>query len=616
MRVRISVNMNPRVGVWVLLTIISPFAIAQKRISCPDGIHVEINIRELSIKYDASSFAGTLSSLGALSGRFDFTPKKLQEATATTQQWDEFLKGLAAGYNSCAITREQYAEGLTRLYPRIKADATGLEEIRKSISAGQKANAKQLQGLIDSYYSSLKMFAVISGSEITLQRIEVLSEQVVEGNRHILEAQADISRKLDALKQENKQAPLADPGTVASEVHKALSGRSTDAENAYSSAYKLMEQYRFQEAIPYLQQAINDVPIPQFYYALGRAYLQTTDLKNAEKVFREGLAVPLLDDHHEAQISSELAQTLFEKGELDGALAYSQIALRDVRRIYGAESIEAGNVMDNTGRILREKGQLDEALAASMQALAIYQKKLNSDSPEIAEAANHIGLVLQIKGDLDGALNYTLRALDIDKKVYGPMHPLVALNSMSVAQILLDKGNLQGAMKYATEAIKIDEKAFGPDHPRVAFDFSNIAQIFQAKGYLTEAMDYTKRALAIDEKVYGPNHPAVATRLNNIGEIFLDQGDLDNALINTKRAFDIDKGVYGPNSTNVALIAFNIADILRAKGRFNEALVYANMALSVIQPAYGASDERTKKIVALIARIRSSMQGAALGFPK
>jgi len=126
-----------------LLLGIAPIAPAQNAIHCLDGDHVLIDVKQIAIQYDASSFAGTLSSLSVLSGRLQIEPKKLQEAAAATQQWNEFLKGLVEGYNACAVTKQQYDDGLNRIYPRLKEDAAGLEGIRKIISEGQRAEAKQ-----------------------------------------------------------------------------------------------------------------------------------------------------------------------------------------------------------------------------------------------------------------------------------------------------------------------------------------------------------------------------------------------------------------------------------------------------------------------------------------
>ena len=151
---------------------------AQKTVHCADGDHILIDVKQIAIQYDASSFAGTLSGLSALGPRLEVAPKKLQDAAAATQQWNEFVKGLAAGYNSCAVTQQQYADGLNRIYPRLKEDAKDLDDIRKLISDGQKADTKRLEALLDSYWNNLRQFAQASGKEVILERIEALSAQV------------------------------------------------------------------------------------------------------------------------------------------------------------------------------------------------------------------------------------------------------------------------------------------------------------------------------------------------------------------------------------------------------------------------------------------------------
>jgi len=89
---------------------------AQKRTTCPDKTQrVQYDLKQLQIQYNASSFAGTLASLGALSAHLSVEQKVLRQASAATQQWNEFLKGLVAGYNSCAITNQQYADSLKRI---------------------------------------------------------------------------------------------------------------------------------------------------------------------------------------------------------------------------------------------------------------------------------------------------------------------------------------------------------------------------------------------------------------------------------------------------------------------------------------------------------------------
>ena len=350
---------------------------AQQKITCPDKTQrITIDLKQLQIQYNASSFAGTLASLGALSAHLSVEQKVLQQASAATQQWNEFLKGLVSGYNSCAITNQQYTDSLKRIYPRLKEDAAGLEEIRKVVSEGRKADETRLKSLLDSYFANLRQFAGTSGGEIIIERIAAVVDKSTD---RVLE-------RLDELERNLKQTPIATPAQVKKEVgaiKEKLTGQSDEAQAAYDKGYDLYQRYRFTEAIPSLKEALKIIPLPEFYLALGNAYLGLPDLAEAETTYTEGLrqSINSRDEKHEAIFSNQLGRALKAKGDLDGALRYTQ------------------------------------------RALAIDEKVYGPDHPDVARDANNIGLILQAKGDLDGALRYTQRSLTIGEKVYGPDHP-------------------------------------------------------------------------------------------------------------------------------------------------------------------------------------------------
>ena len=393
-------------GLFLFSLLVCGEAAAQKKISCPDGDHIEIDIKQITIQYDASSFAGTLSSLSVLGARLEVAPKKLQEAAVATQQWNEFMKGLVAGYNSCAVSRQQYEDGLKRIYPRLKEDAVDLEAIRKVVSEGHKADEKRLQSVLESFYSNLKQFAQISGKDIILERIEALSEQVSAGQASILQQQKTdtevIVAKLNELEQISKQAPLPTPaevGTEISELRKSLLAKADEGEAAYKKGYELLDQYRFQEAIPYLQQAVSAVRMPDFYLALGRAYEGLPDLARAERVLREGLTLVegKNDDQHEAQLANQLGITLLDKGDLDGALSYVQRALKIDEKVYGPGNPSVAIDANNIGQILKDKGDLNGALSYIERALKIFEASYGPDNPLTKTAAENLERIKQMK---------------------------------------------------------------------------------------------------------------------------------------------------------------------------------------------------------------------------
>jgi tetratricopeptide (TPR) repeat protein len=166
---------------------------------------------------------------------------------------------------------------------------------------------------------------------------------------------------------------------------------------------KLVNRYRFHEAVPFFQEPISAIPLPEFYLALGRTFGEIPDLRQAEVAFRKGLAL-----------------------------------VRD-----GTDQKTKSCLLNQLGFVLLGKGDLEGALTSSQQALASDEKAFGQDNPAVTTDANDIGLVLRQKGDLEGALRYTKRALEINERFYGAYHPAVATKALNIGQILLIKGDLE-----------------------------------------------------------------------------------------------------------------------------------------------------------------------------
>lgn len=77
---------------------------------CNDGMRNPINIDKFTTKYWAHSaeFVANIAERGKLSGKLDST--QLRAVSDASQQANEFRKFVVAGFNSCAITKLQYAE--------------------------------------------------------------------------------------------------------------------------------------------------------------------------------------------------------------------------------------------------------------------------------------------------------------------------------------------------------------------------------------------------------------------------------------------------------------------------------------------------------------------------
>jgi tetratricopeptide (TPR) repeat protein len=425
---------------------ISVYAGAES-VTCPDGEkRLTLDIKELAIQYEGHSWSGTLSSLSVLGMQLERTPTQLQEAAAATQQWNEFLKGLAVGYNTCVISQEQYAEGLTRIYPRLQEDAADLEKIRELLSKRQKIDESRLQRLLDSYFGNLERFAKISQKEIIIERItavvqssqQELTKKFEEGTASLQEGQLrlqeTITKKFDAIAQLLKQSPIAKPEEVKTKIAQRLEAKAKEAEAAYDQGYALYQRYRFTEAIPYLKKAAAISPLPEFYAAVGDAWYLLSNLTEAMEAYQQGLKEATQEKNQEqlAALNNQLGLVLKAQGDLPGALEYAKRALAIDEVVFGPEHPNVARDLNNIGQILKAQGDLVGALEYAKRALAIDEVVFGPEHPKVAIRLNNIGTILYAQGDLVGALDYSQRSLKIFRSVYGPDHSY----SKSVSQNL------------------------------------------------------------------------------------------------------------------------------------------------------------------------------------
>src|SRR5579864_7906356 len=82
----------------------------QKRgqtIPCPDGPHGKIDLRNFITQYSQWSitFEAEVQGKGKIATRLE--PQQAQQLSEAVQQAAEFRKYVVAGFNACAITREQ-----------------------------------------------------------------------------------------------------------------------------------------------------------------------------------------------------------------------------------------------------------------------------------------------------------------------------------------------------------------------------------------------------------------------------------------------------------------------------------------------------------------------------
>ncbi len=345
----------------------------------------------------------------------------------------------------------------------------------------------------------------------------------------------------------------------------------------------------------------DDVPDPdkpRWWRAVCDTLLRGYRLEDARREAERYLSWAECGKHarEAAEAHGKLAEVLYNLGDLSGARAHCERALKIDETAYGPEHPKVATQVNNLGLVLRDLGDLSGARAHLERALKMVEDAYGPEHPKVATQVNNLGLVLRDLGDLSGARAHLERALKMVEDAYGPEHPEVARGVNNLGGVLYDLGDLAGAQAHWERALKIDETAYGPEHPEVARDVSNLGLLMKALGDLAGARAYCERALKMVETAYGPDHPNVSRDVNNLGSVLHDLGDLAGARIHYERALKIDEAAYGPDHPNVARDVNNLGLVLRDLGDLAGARAHYERALAIRRLVLGDDHPDTKRV--------------------
>ncbi len=207
-----------------------------------------------------------------------------------------------------------------------------------------------------------------------------------------------------------------------------------------------------------------------------------------------------------AKFHHNLGFVLFQKGQVDGAIAQFQKAL-EIQPNYE----EAHNNLDSA---LFPKGQVDEALAQFQKAMELQ--------PNDPEAHNNLGSVLFQKGQVDEAIAHYQKALELQ-----PNYP-DAQNNLGFG--LLQKGRVDEAIAHFERAVELQ-----PNYPDA---HNNLGIALFQKGRVDEAIAHFQIAVEL--------RPDSAEAHFNLGSALVQKGEMHVAITHFQKAMDLQ-----PNNPNI-----------------------------------------------------------------
>jgi tetratricopeptide (TPR) repeat protein len=299
--------------------------------------------------------------------------------------------------------------------------------------------------------------------------------------------------------------------------------------------------------------------------ATGDEFLDAGDMQNAERAYREALALYAEAEERvlQAQMQNQLGVTLEAQQRLDQALEHYQAA----RLGFQEQEIPVAEigVLTNIGDVERQREHWQEAEAAYRHALALNQSQ--DDDARAAELRNLLALTREAQGDWEGAIDNFEQALLLSRRV--------GLDTASVEE------NLQRARRGARLQAQADyERALAL--ARANDDLAEQGELLNTLGLMAaedqewdKAFAYYRDAIAVFEELERQAdldavwRTAQGTVWNNIGDAAQETGawhDADTAYaraLGFAREFD-DRESEALILANLGKAAQQLRDLPRA----------------------------------------------------
>jgi len=293
-------------------------------------------------------------------------------------------------------------------------------------------------------------------------------------------------------------------GEVNGEVARTLEdlGQVVDQRGDLKAAIPLMQsalaiqrQLHVNEPHPDLAEAINN---------LAFVYEEKSDHDDAEKLFREGLAMNrrLLGEKHKeiATGLSNLAYVLQEKGDMLRAEATFRQALDMQRELFGNVHPDVALTLNNLAYVYAALHDTRNELQSQRESLVIYQQLFPGDHPDVARVSNQLGFFLTEAGQYAEAERYVRDSLGMRRRLLGNSHPDVASSLTSLAILQVATRRYAEALDSAREAVNIYTAALSATHWRTAIPASAEGAALAGLGRYAEA-----------EKVLAPAYKILTT---------------------------------------------------------------------------------------------------------
>ncbi|MEJ0091746.1 MAG: tetratricopeptide repeat protein [Limisphaerales bacterium] len=242
------------------------------------------------------------------------------------------------------------------------------------------------------------------------------------------------------------------------------------------------------------------------------------------------------------------------------------------------------------GRLYQQIGKSGQAEEMHRAALAIRRKLFGSQSPEVAQSLNDLGVALMAERKLSEAEGACSEALAIRRRLFGNENADTATSLNDLSAVYRDEGRLTEADAMAWQGLEIREKLFGKENLEVADSLRNICIIQGNEGKWTESEATARKVLETRRNLLDLEHPWVASALDDIAWAAIAQGKLEEAEKLQREALAMRQKLLPAEHSGVAESLHLVGDTMRQRGNLSESYSVLSAALSIQRKVLGQDD--------------------------
>lgn len=341
-----------------------------------------------------------------------------------------------------------------------------------------------------------------------------------------------------------------------------------------------------------------------------------------EQLTRAG-ATPALR-HSQAVALTEIATTLLDQGDTNGAFAAADRARQILQDLLAADPgntnwQRAVAVAESTlGDVQLAQGNLPDALKSFQASLAIVEHLAHSDGDnplrrrDLAQSYQKIGIVQQAQGSLPEALKSYQASVAISERLAQSapdnadfQHDLLVFHN-EVGEVQQAQGNLVEALQSYQAGLAISEPLAARDRGNalwrhdLSMSYNKIGEVKQAQGSLAEALTSYQASLAIREALARGDvgnaswQRELSVAYEKIGEVKQVQRSFAEALTSFQASLAIRERLVSRDPNNAGwqrdlAVAYNkLGGAQQELGNLAEALKSFEASLAIVERLIGS----------------------------